>query len=855
MKVKGECVSCAVAAMVSGGRSRAVLLVLLLALQSLLIAVRGQTVNEIDADGNITSYDESSPSKNFNKHSKDTAQAKEIPRGIYVWTVDRRFGERARAEVDTLPHLFMNTIFNTGLYGDYNTTGNNYTARLNRIFADRPLTAQFVFTQPYDYVVKEPDELHFTNTLSPITNISYDNCGDKTNGEDHIDAKFAVNAGKRLGLGFDLNYAYARGYYASQNTSHFGATLYGSYIGDKYQMHLMFSTYHQKVSENGGITDDNYITHPESFDDSYSTSEIPTQLESNWSRNNSIHLFYTHRYNIGFYRRVALTDDELKARRFAAESKAEYDKIEADSIATAEGRTGRQAHGRPEGARVMGGEPPAAGGERSRPERQESAPQGRPEGAPVMGDEPPRQSELPPPADSLRLPADSLALLAAQGAAARDSMMNDSAYLAQRDSLREAKRIQDSLDTYTRLEYIPVTSFIHTLDVNSYDRTYLAYETPEGYYADTYYEYADEPNTYSGDSIYDQTTMVTVRNTLAIALLEGFNKYAKAGLRVFAAHELRSVKLPEVVTDGEESYYTLNSWKENTVSIGGELSKTQGRTLHYNLGAELWVAGEDAGQLKVDFSTDVNIPLWGDTLTIAARAYFYRLNATFYQRHYHSKHLWWDNDLSEETRTRVEGLFTFPKTKTSVRVAVEEVQNYTYFGTSYTLDDDYLVQGVTASVRQASGNINLLMAQLRQDFRLGPLNWENIVTWQHTSDEAALPLPSLNIFTNLYLKFKIAHELAVEFGGDCYFFTKYYAPEYCPSISNYAVNENADTRVEVGGYPYVDVYANMHLKRTRFFIMYSHVNAGGGDRNYFLTPHYPTNGRILRFGLSWNFYN
>ena len=89
-----------------------------------------------------------------------------------------------------------------------------------------------MFVQPYSHVMKQPDELLFTNTLSPITNITYDNCGDKLNGEDHIDVMFATNANKRLGFGFDLNYAYARGYYANQSTSHFGSTLFGSYDGD-----------------------------------------------------------------------------------------------------------------------------------------------------------------------------------------------------------------------------------------------------------------------------------------------------------------------------------------------------------------------------------------------------------------------------------------------------------------------------------------------------------------------------------------------------------------------------------------------------------------------------------------------
>uniref|UniRef100_UPI003FD81B19 putative porin n=2 Tax=Prevotellaceae TaxID=171552 RepID=UPI003FD81B19 len=69
----------------------------------------------------------------------------------------------------------------------------------------------------------------------------------------------------------------------------------------------------------------------------------------------------------------------------------------------------------------------------------------------------------------------------------------------------------------------------------------------------------------------------------------------------------------------------------------------------------------------------------------------------------------------------------------------------------------------------------------------------------------------------------------------------------------YTVQDNGENNVEIGNYPYVNVYANLHLKHTRFFIMMSHVNASAGE--YFLVPHYPLNGRVLRFGVSWNFFN
>lgn len=131
---------------------------------------------------------------------------KEIPRGIRVWTVDSRFGDQRPAVVDTISHMYPNSIFTTGMRGEYNTTGNLGAPRINRIFIDRASADQFIFTQPYDYVVSPVDQFHFTNTLSPFTNLSYNNAGNRTNGEDHFTAKFGVNAGKRLGVGFNVDY-------------------------------------------------------------------------------------------------------------------------------------------------------------------------------------------------------------------------------------------------------------------------------------------------------------------------------------------------------------------------------------------------------------------------------------------------------------------------------------------------------------------------------------------------------------------------------------------------------------------------------------------------------------------------
>ncbi|MDD7258448.1 MAG: hypothetical protein PUH24_09330, partial [Prevotellaceae bacterium] len=286
------------------------------------IAAIAQDFNQITDEGTLSMATDRSRTKSGND---SLGKHKEIPRGLKVWTVDERFGDRIMIVPDTASYMFMNETFTSGIRDDYNTTGNLGAPRISRIFIDRQQPEQFMFTQPYDYFITPVSKFHFTNTLSPITNLTYHECGDKNNGEDHFKALFAVNAGKKIGVGFKFDYIYGRGYYQNQSTAHFNYSMYGSYDGDRYQASLLFSTNHQKVAENGGVTDDRYITHPELFQEDFRTNEIPTVLTKNWNRNDNQHVFFSHRYNIGFNRKVPMTEEEIKAKQFAMESKKEND--------------------------------------------------------------------------------------------------------------------------------------------------------------------------------------------------------------------------------------------------------------------------------------------------------------------------------------------------------------------------------------------------------------------------------------------------------------------------------------------------------------------------------------------------
>ena len=113
--------------------------------------------------------------------------------------------------VDTLQHAFQNSNDMGGYTGQYNYLGNLGSPRLSRIFFDRRDPSQYFFTDPYDFCVQRPEDVIFTNTFSPFTNLSYYKGGGSRDGEERFKSYFAINANKRLGFGFYIDYLYGPG--------------------------------------------------------------------------------------------------------------------------------------------------------------------------------------------------------------------------------------------------------------------------------------------------------------------------------------------------------------------------------------------------------------------------------------------------------------------------------------------------------------------------------------------------------------------------------------------------------------------------------------------------------------------
>ena len=641
-----------------------------------------------------------------------------IPIGLYSWKVTRRLGNIIPVPVDTLQTGFQNTNDPGGPTGQYNYLGNLGSPRLSRIFFDRKEESQFFFTDLYDQSVLRPEDVTFTNTLSPFTNLTYYKSFNSRNSEERFKSYFAINANKKLGFGFYIDYLYGRGMYNNQSTAFFNGGLFASYRGDKYNLHFIFNNDNLKMRENGGITDDRYITHPLDMAEGkkqYASTDIPVLLNKVWNHNTSYHAFLTHRYNLGFYQERT-------------------DSTHADSVSI-------------------------------------------------------------------------------------------------------------------KRDFVPVTSFIHTLELDLNGRKYITQDDAQN---QELFEH-----TYFGNDSIDKDRRTSIRNTFGISLREGFNKWAKAGLTAFLTHEYRDFTLPDSTETGRR---TIKHYKENVVYAGGELLKEQGNYLHYKLLGEFAVAGEDVGQFRLEGNGDLNFRFLGDSIRLEANAYVKNLNPVFFYRNFHSKHYWWDNqDLSKIMRTRIEGKLNFKRLGTTLRAGVENIKNYTYLAnTSVPVvnnEGEIISFKNNAAVRQYDGNIQVFTAMLQQKLKFGIFHLDGEVVYQKSSEESILPLPELSAYGNLYIRTGLVKNvLNLELGADVRYFTKYNAPDYSPVIGQFYL-QNPLNQVSIGGFPLINAYANLQWKRTRIFLTMYNINQATGNSGYFLAPHYPLSPRILKLGISWNFFD
>jgi len=403
---------------------------------------------------------------------------------------------------------------------------------------------------------------------------------------------------------------------------------------------------------------------------------------------------------------------------------------------------------------------------------------------------------------------------------AQSTFTQNQIYFNQQYSIGFERAVHVNKDS-VRMDYVPVTRFAHTLKFDDVRKRYFENSVDKSFYTNVYG---------IGTQTNDTASLQTLTNNLSVSMAEEFNKWMDFGLTAYMENEVQRY----VYTKDN----MLNLDFKTSTKVGGILSKQRGQLLRYNIQGELTFLGYKTGNFLLKANVGGFFKVWNDSISMIANGFVRSDKPSMFFDYYESNHFRWENGFTNVYRTHVGGTFSIPTQSLSVDVSIENITKHVYFDS-------------VAQPKQYSGNIQVMAFNFKKDFHVGKFTLENNVVYQVCSNSDILPLPSVVLYHNLYFHDKWFSVLSIQFGVDVRYHTAYYAPTYMPATGQFY----SQNKTMIGNYPVMNAYVNCHLKRTRFFLEYYHINNKFMTGEYFSMPYYPIDPAVVKLGISWNFYD
>ena len=268
-------------------------------------------VTAADAFGQQTSMRSQQPGGRIGDSTPtDTTASKPRPKPS-AWTVSSPLGDHSKSTVDTMLYNIQRRAVASMASDAYATTGTLGAEGINMIFLNRPSYGTFIFDHSLAHSLPSLAKFKFYNVYTPMTLLSYDFGGSKENHLDRLHAIFAGNVNRNIGIGAILDYNYAKGAYTSQAVKDFTFGFSFYFNSHRYDAQALYYHYNCLNKENGGITDDLYITDPAEVQGGVEKVEpksIPTRLTAAHTRLNGDRLFTTHAFKLGYWTEEQVND-------------------------------------------------------------------------------------------------------------------------------------------------------------------------------------------------------------------------------------------------------------------------------------------------------------------------------------------------------------------------------------------------------------------------------------------------------------------------------------------------------------------------------------------------------------------
>lgn len=417
------------------------------------------------------------------------------------------------------------------------------------------------------------------------------------------------------------------------------------------------------------------------------------------------------------------------------------------------------------------------------------------------------------------------------------TLKNRNILLVQRYTISSSPVVKNDSTSHKRTGFLGLSgTFSHIFTYETNSRKYVDSYPGSGFY-DTIFISPDA----TSDSVYSRSIKNTVRFDFSTDQTRKFTLGGGAGIRNELFSYYRIVPVPYTYHANQSVFD-----KGNNVLVG-RLFNSIGQKFGWLATGELYLTGYRAGDFNLDGEISKSFDWKKGRASWLLTGSMKNTQPSFWFEEWGGNNIEWHNNFRKEFRIDLGSVFRYPARKTELKFNYAIIKNYADFDT-------------TKLPSQFSGGLSIAAVTLKNELRAWKFHLASDVIVQKSSNSEILDLPlvtlrSAGYFEHLFRFKNTGGKLNVQLGGDVTYNTSYHPYSYMPATGRFYRQD----KVTAGDYPYINVFLNFKVKRTRVFIMFDHVNAGLMGQsikyNYYMVPDYPMNIRMLRYGLSWTFYD
>lgn len=280
----------------------------------------------------------------------------------------------------------------------------------------------------------------------------------------------------------------------------------------------------------------------------------------------------------------------------------------------------------------------------------------------------------------------------------------------------------------------------------------------------------------------------------------------------------------EINSFGGQYQYQKNKWKGKFL-YSSSITNQSLTAIEVNLNYKI----NEKNQLTFQYQNGNRLP-----------NHIYNLHQSSY-----TNYNWYNNFKNE----KINSIIVDARTQwLSATLQANTLKDFLYFENTSSNDSIQLV-----IPKQYDKTINYLSLKVNKEFKFWKLGLDNTLLFQKADqDNLVLNVPELVTrntfyFTDYFFKKALYLQTGITFN----YFTKYYANDYNPVVSEFFVQNNK----QIGDFANCDFFVNARIRQTRIFVKAEHFNSAFSATNTFYSaPNYPYRDFMIRFGLVWNFF-